>query len=239
MSEPVDFKLGKLAATKPFGVGTMATYSIGKLPAPPARVHYGHGVDLPIDGNDQYGDCVMAGTAHMIALWNHEVAEHLSVPTGQEVVEEYFKLTDGADSGLNENDVLHTWAKQGLFGQKIAAYVPVDTNSVLDLHAAVAFYGCSMLGIAVPESAQEQFQKNEPWTVVPGSPILGGHCIVACGYDEQYVYCATWGGIAPVTYPFLAKFMDEAWAAIPEAYVEAKKGPMLDLATLQKDLGLL
>jgi hypothetical protein len=232
---PGPYKLGKLPATRLAGVGMLGDYVTGKLPAPPASVAVPN-TAYPIDGNDQYGDCTIAGVAHLIAAWDVEVNEPDRVPDQQTVISTYEQLTGGADTGLNENNVLSYWRSTGLFGEKIDAYAPVATKDIVGLHQAVAFYGGAYLGIACPESAQEQFQAKQPWTYVPGSPVEGGHCIVALGYTATAMLCATWGGIAEVTYPFLAHFMDEAWAVISHQFVEAKRGPELDLSTLEADL---
>lgn len=229
------FKLGRLPATRPFGLSDLSVYATSKLLAPPSEVAVPN-AQYPIDGNDRYGDCTMAGVAHLISAWDAEVTEDDLVPNAPDVIAEYFQLTGGQDSGLNEADVLRTWQKSGLFGHQIAAYAPVDPSNITELHQAVAFYGACYLGINCPESAQEQFAEDQPWTYVPGSPIEGGHCIVALGYTSSALLCATWGGIAEVTYPFLSHFMDESWAIISNQFVEAGKGPLLDLAALQADL---
>ena len=229
------FKLGRLPATRPFGLSDLSVYATSKLPAPPTEVAVPN-AQYPIDGNDRYGDCTMAGVAHLISAWDAEVTEDDLVPTSDEVVSEYFALTGGQDTGLNEADVLQAWQKSGLFGHQIAAYAPVDPSNIVEVQQAVAFYGACYLGINCPESAQEQFAEDQPWTYVPGSLIEGGHCIVALGYTSSALLCATWGGIAEVTYPFLSHFMDESWAIISDQFVEAGKGPLLDLAALQADL---
>lgn len=227
--------LGKLPATRPYGLSDLSEYVEGKLPAPPTTCEYFEGLSLPLDGNGQYGDCVMAGVAHLDEAFDAEVPVDDSVPTEQQVVAEYLKLSPN-DSGLNEADVLKLWHTTGLFGTKIAGYAPVPINNILAIHQAIAFYGGSMFGIQCPASAQRQFQDNKPWTYAPGSPILGGHCIVALGYSPSGVYCATWGGVALVTYPFLAAYLDEAWAIIAQQFVQIGKGPNLSLSVLQKDL---
>lgn len=233
--------LGKLPATRLAGVGTLGLYSTGKLPAPPPSVAVPGDVSLyPMDGNDEWGDCTIAGVAHLLAAWDTLVdSTKIPVPTSAKVVALYEKLTGSKTApgpGLNEATLLSQWRSKGLFGNKIDAYVPVDYKNIVELQQAIAFYGAAYLGIACPESAQQQFQENQPWTYVPGSPVEGGHCIVALGYTQTAVLCATWGGIAEVTYPFLSHFLDEAYAIISEEYVEAKKTPMLDLAVLQQDL---
>ena len=174
--------------------------------------------------------------AHLVALWNHEVSESVHVPDQTEVVNTYFKLTGGPDAGLNESDVLNKWTRTKLYGQTIAAYAPVNHLTIEELQQGTAFFGGLMLGIACPDSAQQQFAAGEPWTVVPGAQVEGGHCIIACGYDHQYLYCATWGGVAPVSWPFVQKYCDEAWAVISEAFVLAKRGPLLDLDSLRADI---
>ena len=202
-------------------------------------VDYSAGLSLPIDGNDTYGDCVMAATAHLIEAWDSEVEATDAVPTGDEVVSEYFVLTGGADTGLNEADVLQTWHRTGLFGHQIAGYAPVNVKDTTAIQQAIAFYGGALFGIMCPASAQTQFAAGVPWTYDPSSPIEGGHAIAPLGYDEHYVYCSTWGSVAKVTYPFLSALLDECWAIIPSQFVETGKGPSLDLATLQADLARL
>jgi hypothetical protein len=232
---PGPYRLGKLPATHLAGVGSLGDYVAGKLPPPPASVSVPN-ASYPMDGNDQYGDCTIAGAAHLVAAWDAELSEKDTVPDAPSVIATYEQLTGGPDTGLNENNVLTYWRGTGLFGEEIAAYAPVDTKDIVGLHQAVAFYGGAYLGIACPESAQQQFAANQPWTYVPKSPIEGGHCIVALGYTDTALLCATWGGIAEVTYPFLAHYMDEAWAIISHQFVEAGRGPELDLQTLEADL---
>lgn len=232
------YKLGKLPATRLAGVGTLGSYASGKLPAPPAEVA-APSTTYPMDGNDTLGDCTIAGVAHLIAAWDVLAHETDQVPDQAQVIATYEQLTGGPDTGLNESVVLKDWRANGLFDEKIDAYAPVDYTSIVELHQSVAFYGGAYLGIACPQSAQQQFGAGQPWTYVPGSPIEGGHCIVALGYTATAMLCATWGGIAEVTYPFLAHFLDEAWAVISEQFVQAGGGPTLDLAALQADLDRL
>jgi hypothetical protein len=230
------YRLGRLPAMRPAALSDLAVYATGKLPTPPASVPAPK-AEYPMDGNDKYGDCTMAGVAHLIAAWNAELSEQDTVPDEEEIVKEYFQLTGDKDSGLAEANVLSRWRQAGLFGEKIAGYAPVNPKDVLEIHQAIAFYGGCYFGIQCPRSAQEQFGNGEPWTYVKDSPIEGGHCIVGVGFNEHGVECATWGSIALVTYPFLAHFLDEAWVILSNELVQAKGDNLgISLTALQADL---
>lgn len=231
------FKLGRLPAKRPAALANLDVYATGKLPPPPPTMEVPKAHYL-IDGNDQYGDCTIAGVSHLISAWDAEVKQKDAVPMEKQVVDEYFRLSGGVDSGLNEADVLKTWHTKGLFGAKIAGYAPVNPTSLLQLHQSVAFYGGCYLGIECPLSAQEQFSNGEMWTYVPGSPIEGGHCVAALGYGPHGgLHCATWGGIAVLSAGFLAHFLDEAWCILPHQMVEARRDSLgINLQTLQEDL---
>jgi hypothetical protein len=235
------FKLGRLPATLPAALSNLDVYAVGKLPTPPATCAVPGQSQVarlyPIDGNATYGNCTIAGVSHLLTAWNLETGEHDAIPDETDIVQTYFDLTGGEDTGLNEAEVLKTWHRSGLFGNKIAGYAPVNPKDLLQLHQAVAFYGGCYLGIECPASAQEQFANGEPWTYV-GSEILGGHCVVALGYGPNGgLHCATWGGIAVLEASFLAHYLDEAYAILPQQMVEHKGDQLgIDIATLQGDL---
>lgn len=237
MSRYGRYKLGALPAVRPHGLSDLAVYAGGKLPTPPAKV-VNPCRDLRMFDNDRLGCCTYSGVGHSIIAWNALTDESDTVPTDDQLQVAYFAQTGGADSGCVEADVLQKWQRTGLFGHQLAGYAPVDSKSVEAIHQAIAFYGVAYFGVALPESAQDQFP-DRVWTVEPGSPIEGGHCIVGVAYDSSYVYCRTWGGTVAVSYPWLDKYLTESWALLPNQYVEAGKGPTLDLASLRADLAAL
>ena len=230
-------KLGKLPAKIPYGLGTLETYSTaGRLPNPPAQLDYGGTIaDWGILGNDQYGDCTLAGTAHLIMAWDAEVDATDTIPSSAQVVDEYFLLTGGGDTGLAESDVLAEWCQKGLFGETIQGYAPV--RGIKAIQQAIAFYGGAYLGVQLPQSAEEQFRAGEGWTVQPDSPILGGHAIIAIGYTPQDLRVVTWGKEISVSYPWWEIYGEEAWAILPGQFVEEDHGPAaINLAALKADL---
>jgi hypothetical protein len=234
------YKTGRLPAVRPAALKDLAVYATGPLPEPPSGVAVPN-VEYPIDGNATYGDCTIAGADHLARAWNAETGEHDHLPTEEEIVAEYFRLTGGQDTGLNEAKVLKAWHGEGLhlFGGQIAGYAPVNPKDILQIHQSVAFYGGCYLGIVCGQPQQEQFFKREPWEWVDGQEE-DGHCVVALGYTSTSLLCATWGGVAELTYGYLAHALEEAWAILGHQMVEAKGDALgLDIAALQGDLAKL
>jgi hypothetical protein len=242
-------KLGKGDAVRQVGLHDLMTYSTG-FPSPPST--FG---DLPalqaiewgMDGNDTLGDCTIAGADHVIAAENALLSTADPRPA-LSVLESQYSVLSPKDQGCVIATVLQTWRNQGLFQMpggpnKISAYAPFNQRSKTEFHQVIAFTGNAYLGIACPQSAQQQFAKQMqtgklvPWTVVADSTVAGGHCIVAVGYTEAGLYCVTWGAIVLVTWPFLTKYCDEGWALITEEIID-KRGDTLGLNVTELDADL-
>ncbi len=232
-----DLNLGKLDAVRSPRLSDLAVYAKHKLPSPPASVDPPVAVQWGMDLNDRLGICTIAGVDHLLAAWNSDLGEPDPRPDDAQMEATYLTMTGGQDTGLNEQNVLTTWQREGLFGNKIAAFAPFNPQSITTMHQVVAFYRGAYLGIQCPQSAQQQFAEGKPWTYVPGSPIEGGHCIVAVGYTARALLCVSWGQVVEVTYPFLSHFLDEAWAIISHEIVEyGNDGVGVDLPSLLADI---
>jgi hypothetical protein len=122
-------------------------------------------------------------------------------------------------------------------GHKILAFAQVDHTSPAEMEAAAALFGEVLLAINFPNSAMTQFNAGKPWDVVKNDGgIEGGHAICSARYDaaaKQWTVI-TWAKEQPVTFAFLAKYLDEAWVAVSPEWVAANgKTPSgLDLAGL-------
>ncbi len=124
--------------------------------------------------NDQLGDCVVAATANTTR--NFENFEQGKDPTitDEDVKVQYFKETDGPDTGLVELDHLNTWRKDGfLVGDKvykIHAFASVDWKNHTEVKYCIYLLNGIFLGLALPITAQSQLSSGI-WTIVnPGSP---------------------------------------------------------------------
>jgi hypothetical protein len=205
---------------------TLAPHLRTAAAPPPAAVNwYSHVAAWGVLANDQWGDCVFAGNGHIIeqqtALGGHDE----TVVTDTETLAEYSRVTgfnpdagppgqNPTDQGALIQDGLADLRSNGLAGQKIAAYARVNQADTAELKTALAELGAVSLGVNLPQSAMDQFDAGQPWTVSGNPAILGGHCVTGFGYDPQYVYLVSWGKVVPATWEWMAAYCDEAWAVV-------------------------
>lgn len=187
---------------------------------------------FPMDGNDTYGDCTIAGVAHAITTYRGLVGKKKIM--GTPAVEKlYFHLSGGIDSGLNELDVLNYWRKTSIDGDKIMAFAAVDPKNHTHVQQAIQLFGGVYLGFQVQKNAIADFDARKAWT--PGPLTKDGHAVYAVAYDAAGVTVLTWGNIQKGTWAWWDECVDEAYALLPP---EAKSTDFsgFDLAQLQTDL---
>lgn len=188
---------------------------------------------LPMYGNDKYGDCVWAMIGHAI-----QVLTFLSWGVGSEqsvtldaLLKGYADVTGfnpndpSTDQGTNIQDALNYWRTVGIKRtdgtmDQILGFAQIDHTDKNLVKHAVSIFDCVLLGVSLPQSAEDEFDKHEPWTVVKGSPNLGGHAILDGGYnivnsrgDLEHT-AATWGDDTLIEQDFYDANVDEAWIVI-------------------------
>ena len=196
-----------------------AYLDVPQLPPLPAELDWFKKVSkFTPAGNLDYGDCVVAGAAHMRQTWTANAGRHEVITPDQTVINQYLKLTGGQDTGLDLLSFLNHWRQKGIFGgEKIGAFVSVNPRKITQMQYANWLFGGIYLGIMLPVSAQKQ----KVWDVPSGGPVddgepgsWGGHC-VDCGRASNAGYSvATWGDIQRITPAFMATYADEAYAVL-------------------------
>lgn len=234
--EPSQLKLGKKAAR--FDRRTIQLKSILKVlpPIPPSfdvDSQYPFPIDNPMfrnGGEKSLGDCVIAARGHMTRRFESTEQKKLIFISDNDVVNEYFKESDGSDYGLVMLDSLKVWKNSGwpIGGRKLlcltiggqtydiygfAQFHPKDRDEV---KASIAFLNGAYIGLQLPMSAQTQLASNQIWDLVSGPDgepaSWGGHCVYVPKYDEIGPYCVTWGAIQQMTWAFFEACCDEAYA---------------------------
>ncbi len=247
-----DLKLGKLEARPyPKKFSLEALVDVTELPAAPPA--FGHEDIIGHDAwgmlaNDKYGCCVWSGGAHESMLLNMEVGNIVPFDDAG-VLGDYastgFDPADpSTDQGTDVQQAANYRRTIGLLDakdnrHKIAASLGLTPGNVSHLWQALYLFDIVGIGLQLPASAMDQFDKGQPWDVVTGSPIEGGHYVPMIAKRDM-LYIVTWGKLHPMTLRFFSTFCDEARTYLSqEAIVNQKSPDGFDYATLQQAMRTL
>src|ERR1700680_619561 len=203
------------------------------------------GGDWGMFGNDQYGCCVWADTAHQLMLRTANTGTIVQ-PTTEDVLATYAARTGftpddpNTDLGDDETGAGYYLVSTGFLGHKADAVGAVDPRNLDHLRWVIHLFGSSRIGFHVPQYAMEQCAQGKPWDVNPlgDQTIVGGHDVPLVHYMGDAFYAATWGKIQVVTIPFLAKWCDEAHVELFADWIRTQgtAPSALDLASLESRL---
>jgi len=186
--------------------------------------------------NDQYGCCVISGRAHQTLRFEILEQNKLLSITDREVVEQYLKETGGVDSGLVVSRSIRNWRQRGwLVGGTryyARAYARVNHLNLADVRAAIYADVGVGVGLDLPYSALQQFDKKQVWDVVPqDGGSAGGHYVYLPAHHEDGGFtCVTWGRRQRMTRKFFMTYADECWAVWDKANImSAKTNAIMDI----------
>jgi hypothetical protein len=245
------YKLGKL----PRRPGSIKldfrdVFDVTKLPSLPAT---GWGVqpsskDYGMLGNDQWGDCVIAGGMHESIVLNSEAGNPVPRFTTLDAQDEYTAVTGfnpadlSTDQGTDVQAAAAYRLKTGYRDSKgnrhkIVAYLAVNSD---DLPLAAYTLGSAGWGMNVPASAEGQFDAGQPWTFVPGDRLQGQHYVPLVGRTSVgNDVVITWGRSQEVTIPFYNAYFDEGIGYVSQEFLNNSthlSPEQFDLAALQSFL---
>jgi hypothetical protein len=235
------YKCGRLPKREDKRNLNCAKYVSGLAPAPAAFdnlaiVYSKLGINdptvlYPMDGNDELGDCTIAGLAHAQTTYNG-VNAIKKIPTKEEVVSFYKKRTGGQDTGLAELDVLNYVIKHKFDGEKMAAYVEVDPTNMEHVKLAISLFGGVYIGMNVQVSAETDFEKGITWTA--GKLTNDGHCVFIPSYDENGVTVLTWGNKIAADNSWWKCCVNECYAILSKEFLANNPQLQADLAEVTK-----
>ena len=167
-------------------------------------------------GNLQVGDCTKAGQAHLIGVYTGNANPPAALFADQQVLGDYYRMTGGLDTGLDEITVLEDWRDNpnGLFGgeHQIRAFLTIDAGNFELLRQAIWLFG----GLFSGEELPDEWINNPPsgsgfvWDVAAAPNPANGHCTVAVDYTDQGLITLTWGMWGIMTWPAVKKYLAEA-----------------------------
>lgn len=235
------FKLGKKPARKDAVTLQFASYfKSTSLPTPPPVF----GQPWLIQqwgslGNTEFGDCVWAGAAHETMLLRAEASASIPTFTPRTVLADYsagtavpgpaFNPADTTtDNGTDVQAAAAYRQKTGiadLFGNrhKIQIYTSLRVGDLDQLALATYLLGVTGIGVNLPSSAEDQFNRAEPWDVVPDDTSVGGHYIPCVGRNGHGNFLfVTWGRLQAATPAWVKQNMDEGIAFVSPERMNAK-----------------
>lgn len=184
--------------------------------------------NYPMYLNDRIGDCTCAGPGHIIQAestygqGSTQTVSDNDVLIAYEANSGYDPATGANDNGAMLQDVLNYWRKTGIGGHQILAFAELDTSNMAEVKAAMSTFGAVYIGFDFPSSAMSQFDKGEPWDVVSGANIDGGHAVHGGAYTDGGNYkVITWGAVQEMTQAFWDKYVFEAWVVITPEWISA------------------
>jgi hypothetical protein len=167
------------------------------------------------------------------------------VPTEAEVLALYsaetgFNPNDpNTDQGTDETSDCEFMVSTGLLGHKADATAFLDPHNENYLKWAIQLFGGCKFGVNFPQSAMDQFNSGQPWTVIPNDGgIIGGHDVLGVKYDSGFFYVVTWGKLQPVAPAWIDQYADEAHVLLFPDWISANGAAPsgFNLKTLLQDL---
>jgi len=203
-------------------------------------------------GNDTLGNCVEAAqcnteVAIALPISSSAATANFSTQTAinlYEVEGSYNPDNPNSDQGTVIRTALENWRVNGIVDDKgiihkILAYLLLSGWE--EMLEALSVFGFVIIGLELPESAIIQFNASQPWVVVQGVQIAGGHCVVLTSYIPPNLNCITWKVVQAMVQAFYETYCDEAWAVLTAEIVgpNGETPGNLDMAQLQIDLAAL
>ena len=241
-----------------------ANYATPDLPPPPDEVDYTKKAKAALDKmylNDQMGDCVIAGMAHVAGVLMDN-AENIGVPftlSDTRIVGLYEQIGGYdpnfprlTDHGCSVQTALNYWQKHGLMPHdknphKIYGWLAVDARDKVACRHALHLFENLILGVPLPDKWVSPAPQEAGFTWdVAGDPVLeNGHCFIAGGYDPKGYTISTWGMLGHLTNEAAAKYAvdpGECYTVLSEDSInkaQAKAPNGFDFETLKAHFAAL
>jgi hypothetical protein len=214
-------KLGKKAPKAHRKTLSFEKYAGDALPVAPPKVYWSYKVPdnaWGMLGNDELGDCVVAGAMHMDMAWSAHTGT-MRTYTTEQASELYLRLSPD-DSGLVITDFLNLWQTEGMYDSKILGWASFNWAVPGRFDQVNWLFGGVAAGVQFPHSAMDQFKAGQALTPVPGDPIDGGHFIPFFNFGALGRKGVSWETYLEALNAWLALYLDETYAIVSEAWFD-------------------
>ncbi len=186
-------------------------------------------------------------------LWNAANKRPITI-TAANSLSDYSALTGYnprnplSDRGTDMSDAADYRRKTGIIDasgkrHQVDAYVSIHAGDIDTVSLAAYLFGAVGFGMLFPITAKSQFTHQQPWDLVPGAVVEGGHYVPIVGRNSAgNLICVTWSRLQGITRAFAQAYNDENIAYLSLEWLD--NNSMLtpdnfDRAALVKDLAAL
>jgi hypothetical protein len=195
------------------------------VPPPKDENWYGKVSSWNMYGNDQYGSCGMAALGHAQEAWTTYAEGIEAGPTLDQVLNAY-NILSPHDDGVDMLTSLKFFAKTGIGGKKIAAYVALEPGNLEQAKLAIQLFGGVYFGLNLPDaitSAPDMLKIH--WDVATcgkvGDPN-NGHAVWLSGYkssDFFFFEPITWGQRISMSATAYQDWGEECYAIVSPQWI--------------------
>jgi hypothetical protein len=154
--------------------------------------------------NDQLGDCVIAGIAHVVGTLRGNSGAAPFLYSNDEIVALYSAIGGyvpgdaSTDQGCNEQTALNYWQNNGAPAgstHRIVGWIAVNPADPTEFRTALWLFENLYFGMELPDPwiNPAPASSNFVWDVAGPADPNNGHCVVGVGYTPQGVIIDTWG----------------------------------------------
>lgn len=177
-------------------------------------------------GNNQAGDCVMAGGIHEIMVWNWAVKRPIPQFNTKLALQQYYELSGGKDTGLDPIDAANWRRKTGIAdaaGKRHQIKSFASVSSMEDIELAVYLFGVCGIGLELPDNAEDMFTSEDPWDDLSKPPNpKNGHYVPVVGKNSAgRLIVVTWGRLHAMSEEFLNEYMAGGVCYFSKEYLAA------------------
>ena len=187
---------------------------------PPAAINYSNESDTAalaqVYGNDEIGDCVIAGDYHWLGIVTGNATGTAFIATREQIIADYSAISGyvpgdpSTDNGCDEISCFRYRMTQGYAnGSILYGYASIDAKDQNETKAAIFLFESAKLDMDLPDEWVQAFstlKNGDTWDVAGDPNPENSHDVVAVGYDEHGIYICTFGLILRITWAALAKY---------------------------------
>ena len=226
------------------------------LPTPPLSCSYAPKAMPALSQmylNDELGDCVIAGMAHLVGVFTGNAGQVPDQFTADQITGMYSAIggyvpgDPSTDQGCDERTAMAYWQSQGApaGSNQIAGWVSIDGTNIQRVKTALWLFENLLFGVELPDRWVNPAPEAPGfvWDIAGPAVEDNGHCFVGVGYDQQGVTIDSWGMLGKITYQAIAAYASASGSgelysvlspqAIAKAQAKAPNG--YDWTALQAD----